>query len=433
MKKIVIGIITFIIILIIILSTTTNQNSKMVSFGGTEDDYFNSLTPSYTLDNNIDGYIVVGNSSSKDKNINNNGSRDGIIVKYNKEKKLEWIKNFGGSSDDYFRSITPSYNSSNEIDGYIIVGRSDSTNLEYKNNGLSDAIIIKCNLNGEIIWQKNYGTEKHDNFNKVIISKKNNYVDGYIVVGTITSNVTKTDAIIIKYDLNGEIIWEKLLEGKNDDNYISVLQNENDIIVVGYSSSTDLGFSYSGLTEAIIVKYDNYGNRMTIKTLGGNSSDEFREIIPAYNDEKDGYIIVGRSDSNNIGFDLKNNYDGIITKYDYDLNQVWINSFGGSSPDAFLSVTSSTTDSKKTDGYIAIGYSESTDGEWKNMGNYDGIIAKYNLNGEREYLKNIGGNASDSLTSIININKEYIISGYSSSSDLGIKTSNKYDGIILTN
>lgn len=435
-KKVILSILIMSIILIIIIIFTSNEtsNKKIFSFGGSEDDFLSAIAPAYNEKNEIDGCVLVGNSSSINAGFSNNGGRDAIIIKYNMDYNQEWIKNFGGSSDDYWTSIALSYDINNQIDGYILVGRSDSSNLDIKNNGFSDAIIAKYDLNGEVIWQKSYGSKGYDNFNNIIISRNSSgLVDGYIAVGMITSSATKNDAVIIKYNLNGEIIWEKVLNGKNDDYYISVIQSNNSYIAVGYSSSTDLGFDNNGLTEAIIVKYDLNGNKQLIKTLGGNSSDEFRSISLSYNEEgkNDGYIIVGRSDSNNIGFTLKSNYDAIITKYDFDLNQEWINSFGGSAPDALLSVIAFTNDENKIDGYIAAGYSESTDVNWKNMGNYDGIVVKYKLDGEQEWLKNHGGNSNDSLTSIANINNKYIISGYSNSSDLGFKNTGKYDGIII--
>lgn len=72
--------------------------------------------------------------------------------------------------------------------------------------GESDAIIVKYDLNGNIIWKKNFGGMDSDGFNDVIMAN-----NGYVFVGFSRSkeddldgiDTMAWDALIFRSDLNG--------------------------------------------------------------------------------------------------------------------------------------------------------------------------------------------------------------------------------------
>jgi hypothetical protein len=105
-----------------------------------------------------------------------------------------WAENAGGSGRDYYESVTA------VADGYVAVGSSDSTDAIWGNNGGSDAIIVKYDLNGNVVWVENAGGSASDRYDSVTA-----VADGYVVVGSSYStdalwgNNGSTDAIIVKY------------------------------------------------------------------------------------------------------------------------------------------------------------------------------------------------------------------------------------------
>lgn len=104
--------------------------------------------------------------------------------------------------------------------------------------------------------------------------------------------------------------------------------------------------------------------------------------------------------------------DGFITKYSGDGECEWAKNISGSGRDEILTVEQ--TNDK---GYIVGGYT-SSDMELENInikhaGIQDGIIIKYGLSGEIQWVKNIGGaNVAVSINTITE-NKEgdYLIGG----------------------
>ncbi|MBP3915028.1 MAG: PQQ-like beta-propeller repeat protein, partial [Clostridium sp.] len=402
----------------------SNTAPWIKSFGGNVQDIFDSVIET------TDGYIAVGESYSSDGDLTglNKGNFDGIIVKYDFDGNVVWNKNFGGSNTDYFKSVVET------TDGYIAVGESKSTNgdLNGLNKGSYDGIIVKYDFDGNVVWNKNFGGSNTDYFNSVVET-----TDGYVAVGYSQSNdgdltglnKGNRDGIIVKYDFDGNVVWNKNFGGSNHDYFKSVVETTDGYVAVGYSESTngDLTGLNKGYYDAIIVKYDFNGNVVWNKNFGGSNSDYFSSVAEA----DDGYIAVGYSNSTNGDLNglNKGKLDGIIVKYDFDGNVVWNKNFGGSSDDIFNSVV------KATDGYIAVGESYSSDGDLNelNKGSIDGIIVKYDFDGNVVWNKNFGGSNHDFFNSVIETTDGYIAVGesYSSDGDLNGLNKGNGDGIIV--
>ena len=114
-----------------------------------------------------DGIIAVGYSQANSfktgdwAGIAGNGNTDAIIVKYDNNGNVVWKKNFGGSDNDGYGSVTA------VLDGIIAVGNSygfntgDWTGIEGK--GYSDAIIVKYEVVIPItVFNDGYGTASSD-------------------------------------------------------------------------------------------------------------------------------------------------------------------------------------------------------------------------------------------------------------------------------
>ena len=306
------------------------------NFGGNASDYFEDII--YIEDN----YIVVGRSKSTDEDLSglNKGNYDAIIVKYDIDGNILWKKNFGGSQYEFFENVLI------DTDGYITIGYSFSTDgdLSGLNKGNIDAIIVKYDLNGNVLWKKNFGGSSSDYFQKIIETE-----GGYITVGSSQSsdkdlsglNKGNTDAIIVKYDTNGNVLWKKNFGGSNIDKFEDIIQTVDGYIAVGQSASTNGNLTVGlnkGSDDGIIVKYDLNGNVILRKNYGGSSTDIFRSIIN-YNNE---YIVVGQSNSTNgdtTGIN-KGGFDGIIVKYDANFNVLAKQNYGGSDNDVFSSIVS---------------------------------------------------------------------------------------------
>jgi len=194
-----------------------------------------------------------------------------------------------------------------------------------------DAIIVKYNNNGEVVWKKSFGGNGHDSYNSVMAVS-----DGIIAVGHSAMNsfgngdwegVTRKgdrDAIIVKYNNNGEVVWKKHF-GERDsyDIFKCVTTVSDGIIAVGLSdgsfgSGDWEGVTGKGDTDAIVIKYDMDGNLIQKKNFGGSGRDEYNSVTAT----SDGIIAAGYSYPGSFGtgdwkdFQGKGKWDAIIIKYD---------------------------------------------------------------------------------------------------------------------
>nr|WP_299015546.1 hypothetical protein [uncultured Polaribacter sp.] len=220
-------------------------------FGGSFTD-----TPLGIVETPENQYIIAGSSDSKDFNIKNNkGAYDFWIIKISNTGALIWEKNFGGSEIDEARAITTT-NDGN----FIVVGDTRSTDKDVQNNnGAADIWVVKFATNGTIIWQKTLGGTNFDVARAIFKTQDN----GFLIAGSSRSldnnftNNGQNDALLLKINNSGELLWQKTVGGSQIDFLYGITElNNNTIIAVGESSSSDFEIQENkGFADALLIKF----------------------------------------------------------------------------------------------------------------------------------------------------------------------------------
>ena len=463
-----------------------NKKEWLKSIDGNGIDYFQDMI--LFEDNSI---AVIGTFTSTDiESLENKGSEDGFITKYDKDGNMLWQKSWGGSGWDTFNKIY-----STEDDGIIVIGGFQSTDIEglVKENKYDwDQMIIKYDKDGNMLWQKSWGGSDYDHFEELfflkdgsfisrartyskdidgLVNEGKSYEDGVIIkydkdgnmlwqksLGSYARNIKFTDnesmiivgvlysekgngliskggadAIIFKYDKDGNMLWQKSWGGNFDDSFYDlILLKDESIIAVGEFASTDIdGLVNEGnqyYDDIILVKYDEDGNMLWQKSWGGNNDESLKHVVST---KKDEFIVIGNFKSNNIDGIQNNGYsDTIILKYDKDGNILWQKSWGGSDyADYFNEIYMMNDDS-----FIIVGEFNSTDIQnVENKGESDIILMKYDKNGNILLQKSWGGNKNEYGSSIFTQNNGIIIIGETTSTDIGDATDSNNRKIFMLN
>ena len=248
----------------------------MKEYGGSEDEYPRGST--LILD---DGFLIVGDSESNDGNLNNNnyGMRDALVIKTDLEGNVEWSKNYGGSSEDRFLSGKPTPDG-----GYIFVGESTSNDHDLTvNYGETDIWVVKADHVGNIQWQKSIGDLYYDNAIDVIVDS-----DGYIVL----CNHSSFQAF--KISVSGELMWERNYNSTDGIYYFSSITKTGD----GNFVLAGIKFTDNS-KKVVMVKIDSQGNQIWQREFIRNDISDVKTIL---NDQDNNLLIGGKIAYTSINF-----------------------------------------------------------------------------------------------------------------------------------
>ena len=243
------------------------------TISGLQGEYFQKMKVT------ADGGLIIGaysySNAGLDKSEGSYGTYDYWIVKLDTSGNIEWENTIGGNNPDYLNDIT-------EIPGggYLLIGASSSDASGEKSTtafgglGYDDYWIIKLDVNGNVLWEKIYGGDSADYATCVTILPDGNFLIGGNSSSQISGNKTTntfeftTDIWIIKIDGDGNIIWENSIGGDGDDYVLEMPLTADGGVLLG-------GFSFSSLS----------GDK-TEANVGGTSSDFWMiklesEICPA--------------------------------------------------------------------------------------------------------------------------------------------------------
>lgn len=214
-------------------------------------------------------------------------------------------------------------------DGYIAVGESDFKNSkknDYIKEGYRKAIITKYDSSGKIVFEKKYATGLNSKFNDVI-----EVSDGYIAVGNVEVNVDQNknqtpEAIIAKYDKDGNLLWSKNYNNLGVNSFNAIIETAaNTYLAVGQSiyETNIIGNHTTG--GAIIVEYSQDGEEIRRANYDGPKTGLYNDVIEV----SDGYIVVGKIKS----------ATAIIAKYNKNLELKWRKLYGNSDDYGFRTIT----------------------------------------------------------------------------------------------
>ena len=217
--------------------------------------------------------------------------------------------------------------------------------------------------NSDFIWDQTWGDNESDMGSAVWVNGAFVYTSG----STQSFGEGNEDLLLIKWDTDGNQIWNRTWGGTENDRSNAIWGNDTNIYTSGYTSSFTAG-NY----DLLIIKWDTDGNQIWNRTWGGSFFDYSQSIWG-----NGSYIYASGSTESftNGGEDL------LIIKWDAHGNQIWNRTWGGSEDDLGYAV-------KEKGGFLyTTGYTESFP-----IGRRDLLIVKWDLNGNQIWNQTWGDN-----------------------------------------
>jgi len=321
-------------------------------------------------------------------NNNDNKFEKAILTSYNmnKEKKFEKIYNKGFNSAFFDVEI--------DSDSIVAVGSYEDDEKSHKDL-VRKALFVKYDLDGNIIFERDFTLLDNSKYTSINIVD-----DGYLLTGQSVYKSTKIGsndggAILAKYDKDGNFIWSKTY----GNNKTAIF---NDLVVIdGYIYVVGVDENYLG----VICKYDLDGNFVASNDYRWTDSIGFSDICNINNR----IFVCGANKSGD------NWTNSMIVEYDEDCNYVNETIFEGEGINRYNRIM---VDSQ--DNIIAIGsmkLKKKSSDKTADVFNYDAIIGKYSGSLDKVSVVTYGDEKDDFFTDITFTNNNYLVSGYSSYED----------------
>jgi len=308
-----------------------------------------------------------------------------------------------------------------------------------------DVFFAKYTNQGNLIWAKTVGGGQLEDLEEVVTDNAGNvYIVGNFTgtmdldpsasVASLTSYTNSGGEIYIaKYDSQGNYLWAKNFGGNLYTNAIDMaIDNNGNLYITGYLQGTvdfDPSPAIANLTSAggpdiFIVAFNTNGNYLWAKNLGSYGWDSGTAIAI---DNNSGSIYLSGSFSSTVDLDPSaaianvsdvGNGDGFIAKYDLNGNYLWARSFGGPGSESSLNISIDASGNAILQGSYQ--YTASFDPPLNTF-----TLTKYDANGNVLWANSLN-NCYNEAMALDASNNIYMIGGFNGTNDFdpGIGVSN---------
>ncbi len=218
------------------------------------------------------------------------GGTDAFVAKYAPSGALVWVKQIGGTDDDYAvnLAIDPSGNLyvggafRGTVDFDPGTGTQNLTSL-----GLRDAFLLKLDSNGDFVYVKQFGGTDSDNISSLAVDANanvylsiyfRNSMDSDPGAGTQTLTNVGGGGALIKLDASGNFSWShplatgdgapKLTANANGDVYFGYIHFDGSIVDLDRSASTQTPADASAYGQGYwVTKWNSAGTFQWTKTI----------------------------------------------------------------------------------------------------------------------------------------------------------------------
>lgn len=198
------------------------------------------------------------------------------VKKINTNGDTLWTRQFGDPSNYIYmqgRSIRETPDG-----GFLICGRKETTVYTPVFKTERDIMLIKLDVNGNLLWEKTYGSIHEDMGNSAITDASGNiYILGEINLSYSWPLYRKL--WLAKTNANGDTLWTKEIGGENDMNYaawLGLASNGNVMVSGGWGMENAGG---SGYSKGFLMSLDQDGDSLWSLNYGEDEMNTYVKSV----------------------------------------------------------------------------------------------------------------------------------------------------------
>ena len=235
-----------------------------------------------TLDNDNNVFVA---------GVTNSTSGAAFIMKYDSGGNLDWKKYYGTTlpyENSRVESITV------DDSGNIFLGGT----TDNSGGNLDDILLAKLDSSGDYLWNTTFGGSANIDWGADIILLED---DIYLVGTTESLATTPLDAIVLKYNSSGHILWNQTLNYSNDGGSAITSRTNGNIVISGNKDTGGANGNY------FAAEYTTDGTLIWNSTWESGGDDQAQDIV-TFDHHK--MFVIGSSYNTS-----SNDYDISIVSY----------------------------------------------------------------------------------------------------------------------
>jgi hypothetical protein len=269
------------------------------------------------------------------------GSDDLFAILVDGDGDPKWIFSAGGRDSDGANAVAPS------PDGGWIIGGSFSADADFsgtklKSNGETDAVLLKLDADGKMVWVKQFGGLFADSIMHVAVDIQGNI----IIQGVFATEVewggaklkaaggSDADIVLAKYDNNGNHLWSQRFGDQWNEvaGGIAVDPAGNISMTGSYDRSITFGGKQhlcAGESDAFVARFSADGTLQWAKSFGGQREDiGFGVAVDDAGNTVIGGWFMNKMMLEKVEIVGKGNKDAFVAKFDNAGNLRWNKTYG---------------------------------------------------------------------------------------------------------
>ena len=318
--------IVIILALTIIVTSLKSQTSFIwgKQIGSDKEEY----ALNHVIDNN--GNIYVSGKTRGMMAAKNLGQNDGFITKIDSSGSTLWTRQFGSEGDEDVQW------SAIDNKGFVYITGSTTGVLNNKNFGKEDIFVVKYDMDGNLEWTKQFGTDSTDISKGICTDNSGNiYITGYTTGKLGKLSYGKSDCFIMKLDNMGNQLFTFQFGTPADDNSYSITTGPDSGIFICGTTWGDLAGKNKGFTDGFTGQFTDKGNLIRYNQFGTDGFD-IALIIKADNEKN---IYIGGTTTGNLGSQQIGDGDCFLMKATEKGEILWKNQFGTKNHDSVRGLT----------------------------------------------------------------------------------------------
>jgi len=259
------------------------------STGGINYDYGCGVSTDLSGNVYVTGYFNSPTITFGSYTLTNAGGNDIFIAKYDSSGNVKWAESVGNNGDDEALSIATDTLANVYITGGFSSPLVTFGSYTLNNTGSWDVFLTKYDSSGNVLWAKSVGGNNNSAGYYVATDPLDNaYLTGYYYSSSITFglytlfNTGGYDAFLAKFSSSGNVQWAKNIGGTGDEVGYGVSADKSyRIYITGRFTSPS--FTCDTITiqrpavyydPMYIAGYDSAGHVLFAKALGSGADDQ---------------------------------------------------------------------------------------------------------------------------------------------------------------